>query len=231
MPVLNPKDISEVRHGDMEIGSLFVGEKLMYNKRHLVEYLNAGTYKFLVPRWAHYVSVIAKGAGGGGSAGGRTPGVGGYGGKISAFRFSFPNSNMRYAINLTVGAGGLGGSTPGAAGKDGGASYWRYSDNTNDRADGGAGSDSSSQNGTGGFGYSSISDILALHLLREEGSRYYPGQGGTGNSGSGRYGGGGAGGNGGNWSGYSIGGRGGDGFVSICCWGIDPRLPKLTGGG
>lgn len=229
MPVLNPKDISEVRHGDMEIGALFAGDKLMYNKRYLVEYLNAGTYKFLIPNWVNYVSVLTVGAGGGGGAGGRTEGKGGAGGRINTHRFSFSETGYRGSMTLTVGSGGLGGASPSEAGKNGGASSWRYSDDVKNRAEGGAGSSAPSLNGSDGYGYSSLSEITAKHLLRDEGARYFPMVGGKGNGSSGRYGGGGAGGIGGYGGGFGIGGRGGDGFVSICCWGVDPTLPRLGG--
>lgn len=227
MPVLNPKDISEVMHGDREIGALFAGDKLMYNKRHLVEYLNAGTYKFLVPRWANYVSVITKGGGGGGSAGSYYTEKGGEGGGISTKRILFRDSNIRYAINLTVGAGGRGGQSTGSKGQDGEASSWRYNEDISDRAGGGAGGASSTQNGGEGYGYNKLSAAQAAHLLREEGSRYFPSVAGTGNGGHGRYGGGGAGGKGDLRAGWGKGGNGGDGFVSICCWGVDPTLPRL----
>lgn len=230
MPVLNPSDISRATYGDIEVGALFAGGKLAYNKRHLTEYLNPGKYTFRIPEWATYVSIIAQGGGGGGDAGDgvyNRPRKGGDGGHIDAHRIFFSASGARDPIAVTVGSGGRGGTGGRKSGGNGGASSWRYSDNLKSEAAGGAGGASPNQNGEPGYGYASISGVLAAHLLREEGSEYYPSVKGTGNGGNGRYGGGGAGGNSGFFNSYGNGGSGGDGFVSICCWGVDPTLPKF----
>lgn len=230
MPVLNPRDVSRATYGSTEVGGLFVGGKLAYNKRQLTEYLNPGSYTFQIPEWATYVNIITKGGGGGGDVGDggyNRPGKGGAGGGIDTNRFWFAGSGARDPITLTVGAGGRGGNGSRKSGNNGDASSWRYSNTIKAEAAGGAGGASSNQNGTSGFGYNSLSAIQAAHLLREEGSKYFPSSEGMGNGGNGRYGGGGAGGNGGILGSYSNGGSGGDGFVSICCWGVDPTLPKF----
>lgn len=230
MPVLNPRDISRVTYGDTEIGVLVAMDKLVYNKRHLTEYLNPGTYTFRIPEWATYVSVLTQGGGGGGDVGDggyNRSGKGGKGGNIDVYRFSLSVNDAQDSIAVTVGSGGRGGTGARKSGGNGGTSSWRYNDSIKGEAVGGAGGASTNQDGEQGYGYPNISDLLAAHLLREEGSRYYPSVKGTGNGGRGRYGGGGAGGNGGVFGNYSNGGSGGDGFVSICCWGVKPTLPKF----
>ncbi|WP_369847525.1 glycine-rich domain-containing protein [Corynebacterium sp. MNWGS58] len=207
----------------------------MWTQTTTKEYDRAGSYTYQPPDWCNFLSIIAVGGGGGGEGSYLiyNPSKGGGAGKVRHMHFTRANKSP---ISVNVGSGGRPGRGQGTnneASMNGQPTSVQVNGATHS-VDGGrigkaAGIVGENASGSPSTASQSVLNhhqgVLAYSEARG-GLRPRPGiPGNRGNRGSG-----GSGSNHASFVGATIGGAGGDGYVAIVCFGVDPTLPRLTEG-
>lgn len=236
MPTINPDETSRASIGGVtEVSALLLGDRLMWTQTTAKEYERPGQYTYYPPAWCNLISVIVVGGGGGGEAAFLVypSSNGGSAGEVRHMHFT---RNDKSPIAITVGKGGNRGiglnnnSADVDPTFDGEPSSISIGGNTYSAAGGKIGAESGMRGGStvssppsGSYG------ILNFHSRELS---YSAGQGGVfqyddapRNSGS--RGGGGSGATHRSLTGATKGGSGGDGYVQIVCFGVDPTIRRI----